>query len=547
MDDLLTLDDVGRELKLGGDLLMAMVEMGQLPGFWIHGSWRTRRDDFREWQLQMARGPSAISVAHAIAAVCRAQADRMPASASTGLSLLAAEDGPNPLAVLEAAARRSKTFCAAPWVHFLTIPDGSVLPCCMAKEAIRKECGDGVNVRKTDPAVIWNGPEFRKIRQALLDGETIPHCVTCYHNEEIGRPSYREKFNLDYFGENGTSRRTSFLERLPDPNDPLLASRPVFIDIRLGNICNLKCRMCGPALSSQIEKDEVASAWVGGRAETPIGANVSDWPEAVGLLAQLKDFVVDALHIELVGGEPTLNQAHITMLQHLVDEGLAGNVQVLLITNMTSSNDHIYELLSHFKNATVHFSVEAIGAVNDYIRFPARWASTSGKLMHLKAKYSGLTFGISPTFQAYNILDVTDLFDWCLEQGLGFGTGNILLYPGWLSVLVLPRDVRLLAASRVEAWLEARAPEDSVRAELTTLINYLRDDARSASDEEVQDFIRYTNDLDRTRRQDVRESLPELYALFTRHHAWDHEAYSHRILPIGHAALDPDCAVEGSA
>ena len=401
----------------------------------------------------------------------------------------------------------------------------------MAKDAVRAPDGNGVNVRTTDPAEIWNGPEFKLIRQALLDGERIPHCATCYHNEAIGRSSYREKFNLDYFGDPGPSRRSSFEDRIPDLSDPLTASKPLFLDIRLGNICNLKCRMCGPGLSSQIEKDDVATAWVPRTADGVIGANVEDWPEARNLLAQIKDFVVDSANLELVGGEPTLNQAHLTILQHLVDEGLSHKVDVLMISNMTNANDHVYDLLSRFRTPTVHFSVEAIGPVNDYIRSPAKWAFTSEKLLSTKAKHPNLNFGVSPTFQAYNILDITDLFDWCVANAIGFTTGNILLYPEWLSVLVLPMPVRILAAERVETWIDRNRPVATVVSELTALINYLRDETRQASSAQIRDFIRFTNDLDRSRNQDIRQSLPELYALFTQHCPWDHSLFRHQPLP----------------
>ncbi len=247
----------------------------------------------------------------------------------------------------------------------------------------------------------------------------------------------------------------------------------------------------------------------------------------------MRNFVVDALQLELVGGEPTLNQTHLTLLQHLVDENLAANIDVLMISNMTNVNDRIYDLLSHFKSAVVHFSCEAIGQVNDYIRFPSKWNATSKRLVDDQEQYPHIWFGISPTWQAYNVLNITELLDWCVANDLKFGTGNILLYPDWLSVLVLPQHIRDLAADRVQTWIDLNAPEPGVLGGLDDLVRYLRDATKTATEQHISDFVRFTNDLDRSRQQDIRKSLPELYELLNQHRPWNHELFRHRKLVIG--------------
>lgn len=422
--------------------------------------------------------------------------------------------------------KNSKTFCAAPWVHFLTVPDGSILPCCMAKEAVRKETGDGFNIRVDKPADIWNGTAYKRIRQALLDGEHLPHCSLCYDKEKIGLSSYRHLFNSKYVGMTDPTGEDLLSSRLVDPSDPLTVKRPIFFDIRLGNICNLKCRMCGPNLSSQIEKDGVATTWLGYEPGQRIG-DLGDWPEAADLLADLKEFCVEAVRLELVGGEPTLSKGQMEILQYLAENDLAGSIDLLLITNMTNTNDAVYRTISKFGNVTAHFSVEAVGPVNDYIRFPAKWSQISKNVLDIKARYKNIYFGASPTFQAYNILDVCDLFDWCIQNGVEFGTGNILTYPSWLSVLVLPYSVRRVAAERLERWVINKPVTDIVKNDILRVATYLRDESLVAPQEDIEKFVLYTNDLDRTRKQDIRKSLPELYALWTEERDWDHQIFRH--------------------
>lgn len=144
--------------------------------------------------------------------------------------------------------------------------------------------------------------------------------------------------------------------------------------------------MCGPNLSSQIEKDGVATTWLGYEPGQRIG-DLGDWPEAADLLADLKEFCVEAVRLELVGGEPTLSKGQMEILQYLADNDLAGNIDLLLITNMTNTNDAVYQTISKFGNVTAHFSVEAVGSVNDYIRFPAKWSQISKNVIDIKARY----------------------------------------------------------------------------------------------------------------------------------------------------------------
>jgi MoaA/NifB/PqqE/SkfB family radical SAM enzyme len=421
----------------------------------------------------------------------------------------------------------SKTFCAAPWVHFLTLPDGSVLPCCRAKEALRRPDGSGFNIRQEGPEEIWNSPAYKQIRQSLLNGEKISHCTSCYEIEADNFTSYRQVFNRNYIESHGAQRRQAFLDRLVDPSDPLTVRKPLFFDIRMGNICNLKCRMCGPGLSSQIEKDDIASAWVGKSSEIRIGESVDDWPEAADLLTQLKDFSIDAVRLELVGGEPTLNRGQMEILKHFVDRDLAGRVELLMITNMTNAQERVYNLVNQFRHPNVHISVEAVGPVNDYIRFPGKWDAIAAQFAKIRRKFKNISFGVSPTFQAYNVLNVCDLFDWCQDNDVPFTSGNILMYPDWLSVRVLPYPVRIVAAEKLEAWAGTRADALANKKDVLELAGYLRDPNQTATEDQIDAFVRYTNDLDRSRKQDIRTSLPELYELWTSHRPWDHQAFRH--------------------
>lgn len=436
----------------------------------------------------------------------------------------------------------SKTFCVAPWVHFLTYVDGYVFPCCKAYDAVRNEDGIGYNIRHNSPLEIWNSEGYKKLRQSLLNGEEIPHCAGCYESERYGRLSCRQVFNRDY-GER-------YLDQLIDQSDPLEVMKPIFVDIRLGNICNLRCRTCSPRFSSQIERDEIASSWVK-ITEQNIGKNLSDWFESADLMAELEDFCSDATRLVWSGGETTVNIDQIKLLIHLADKDISNKIDFLLVSNMTIVQDSFYDQVNKFKNPTVHISIEGIGRVNDYIRFPSKFQMISENIKKIQHKYKNITLTITPTYQAYNILYVCDMFDWCLENEIEFKVVNMLAQPSWLSFFVLPYAVRIIAAEKIEKWVESRSILRNVNNRKADIYNktnesifnmaiYLRDPNRQAAKIDIENFVCYTNDLDRSRGQDIRESLPELYKLWTTHYPWDHQAIRHFKSPNTVAAAPTD-------
>jgi pyrroloquinoline quinone biosynthesis protein E len=63
--------------------------------------------------------------------------------------------------------------CYAPWTHALIAADGRVAPCCSAP---RVTLG---NVLQQSCADIWRGDGYRRLREAMRDGTSLPHCAGC--------------------------------------------------------------------------------------------------------------------------------------------------------------------------------------------------------------------------------------------------------------------------------------------------------------------------------------------------------------------------------
>ena len=87
------------------------------------------------------------------------------------------------------------------------------------------------------------------------------------------------------------------------------------LTLQLGNLCNLKCRICGPHASFGIAADPVHNAWA--KTEGSRATNSLDLDSVYTLISMQPDKL---RHIQLSGGEPLTMPATLDFLQRLITE-----------------------------------------------------------------------------------------------------------------------------------------------------------------------------------------------------------------------------------
>ena len=137
-------------------------------------------------------------------------------------------------------------FCVLPWISLEASPIGTVRPCCLADDEILDDNGNKFELATADFADIQNSNHMRQLREGFLAGQKPQTCRKCWNEERSGR----------------TSKRMHTLDRLKhtlkDDQWSTDAKPLMFLDLKLGNICNLKCRICGSWSSSQFASEEIA-------------------------------------------------------------------------------------------------------------------------------------------------------------------------------------------------------------------------------------------------------------------------------------------------
>ena len=130
--------------------------------------------------------------------------------------------------------------CVLPWTHLEVDVNGSASPCCLYKG----EIGDYKVYQDTLDA-IQNSKYMNDLRDQFRRGERPAGCSNCWQEEDAGKTSKR--MNSIY------KMKNSLRDWTPETTPSLK-----FIDFKLGNVCNLKCRICGSWSSSKWAQEEIA-------------------------------------------------------------------------------------------------------------------------------------------------------------------------------------------------------------------------------------------------------------------------------------------------
>ena len=123
--------------------------------------------------------------------------------------------------------------------------------------------------------------------------------------------------------------------------------------------------------------------------------------------------------------------------------------------------------------------------------------------------------------QIYNVLTIGKLLDFCEELEAEYGrqvfvTFLICDYPTSLDFRNCPDQVREVAAGRLEEWLKkskilVNRPENKQSIEAT--IRALKENRKDNWEQELVTFKKYTEMLDKQRKESMQEALPELWNL----------------------------------
>ena len=391
-------------------------------------------------------------------------------------------------------------FCVLPWISLETSPIGTVRPCCLAEDELRDNAGDKFNLNTAKFSTIQNSHDMRKLRKQFIDKQKPETCRKCWREERAGR----------------TSKRMHTLDRLkhmiPDQEWTIDANPLMFLDLKLGNICNLKCRICGSWSSSQFATEELQ--WLGADEDKKASFHYTmlkqgAWPRENPVFWSEIEGVVDQLtYIEFTGGEPFMIQEHFDLLQRLVDRGIAGNIEIHYNTNGTHYPEQGENIWRHFKTVEIAFSIDDVGTRFEYQRTNAVWLEVESNLAQfreLRRHHDNIQLQVCSTVNVFNVCYLEELSHWIDQQMFDFVYWNMLHEAYYFSIGTLSELAKRVITQR----LQLAQVSSQHRKEFDRIIDFMN---RGASLDGVN-MRREIANLDRRRNQNLVITEPEFATL----------------------------------
>jgi radical SAM protein with 4Fe4S-binding SPASM domain len=380
------------------------------------------------------------------------------------------------------------------------MPDSSVLPCCVSPYDATYGNGKTESLKE-----IWNSEKFKTLRNNMLNEKASAGCARCYHLENSGFKSMRQEMN-NFFKDS-----IPLAEKTKDDGS-VSEMQLKYIDIRFSNLCNFKCRGCGPALSSSWQKDhdELFQSKPGEVKVKSIAVNSPYfWKELFSLIP----------HAEVIyfgGGEPLITKEHYEVLSTLNALG-KHDIELRYTTNLSQLNYGDYnlsEIWKNFKKVTLGISIDDIGNRAEYFRHGTKWPVIEKNLQTLMTKYPQIIRSVNCTVNLMNVFHFSEIYEYTVLNGIvephEFNV-NLLLDPDEMRIDVLPQHLKQKITVRLTKFRFKLQCMDSkfhyALRDIDSILNFM-----NASDKShlIPEFIEKTAKLDKIRGEDFSSTYPEL-------------------------------------
>jgi MoaA/NifB/PqqE/SkfB family radical SAM enzyme len=382
--------------------------------------------------------------------------------------------------------------------------------------------GSGVDLNEQSLADYWNSEYVKDARRRMLAGEQVPACRHCYREESVGGRSHRLVENAGWRERSGDEAIAELVNRTAP--DGTLDAAPQYVDLRLGNTCNMQCVMCQPRESSRwlptarrltelCEDPELKRAW---RWRSSIDTERFGWYRNPEFWSELKSFLPHVQEVILAGGEPFLIREQFEFVKACCETGDAEHIRLRYHTNGTVFPPAMTPYWEQFEEVQFFVSIDGVGEVADYVRHPSDWEAIESNVRRFDALGPNTVTRFNFTTHALNVYRLPELLDWADASGLrnrqsfasaqDFVITSLVHHPAYQTVRVLPRDYKRIVTERITDHMQARLAGQAVD-NLAAIIEFMNSEDHS---EKMPALVEYTAQLDALRGSDVLKTFPEL-------------------------------------
>ena len=384
-----------------------------------------------------------------------------------------------------------------PWTHLHTWPDGRVLTCCMS------DMNDSMgNLKDMSLEQAWNSPQQKQLRKDLLAGKPNKICKRCYEQERHSINTTRTWANEKLAHHWDTVESTKEDGTVDKVNLP-------YIDFRFSNLCNFKCRTCGPDLSSSWYEDNVK---LYGPLKQP--KIIRPYKDEETFWQKVEPYMDGLEEIYFAGGEPLIMEEHYRILKKL-DERKMYHVRLKYNTNfsqMTFKKLDVMEIWNRFESVKIGASLDGMGKRGEYLRKGQSWQQVEDNRKRMFDVCPDVYIFLATCLNVYNCFHVPDFHHEWIQRGwvdaVGGSLINPLFVPEELSIQVLPLEIKKRLEERYrkeQEWFDNHTNNKEKRYEKLIHFMYEKDHSHL-----LPKFWERTDMVDKLRGEDFISLFPEL-------------------------------------
>ena len=388
------------------------------------------------------------------------------------------------------------SWCVNPYMNLSVHPKGTVKTCCMSGYELKTD-SKSKTINEASILEFWNSDSRRQLINDLNNGIKVPECTFCWQEEEAGKESKRIRDNKTY------------ADIITD--DTML---PIVVDLSMGNLCNLKCRICSPTHSSPWmieESSQMSPEDKKAYLKQPRWKIASDsfdyknkflWDDITALLPNVTKF-------DFAGGEPFYIEKHWSIVSKCVENGWSKKQHIHYNTNGTIYPEKYMPLLEEFKIVDIQISSDGVGKKFEYCRHPAVWEEVEENIdKFISARDSSNTswiLSVCISVSAFNVYDFFETYEHYASKGIGIYVNIVHDHHG---TKVLPSLLKQTIIDRLNKFESEYLPRQW-KSDRDMVVKHL---SNTASVE--QEWINFWSELemrDTIRKESFKEIFPEYY------------------------------------
>lgn len=361
--------------------------------------------------------------------------------------------------------------CVNPWINIEIANNGKLSVCCEYR-------GSSSYILSSSIEEFYNSDEVNTIRQQFINKQFPNGCTNCEQIEKVGGKSKRLRDMYVY-------REDKFKIDWQKPKIDDLVS----LDIKLGNLCNLACRICNVNNSSLWAKEENKTVKI----YTPNWFN-----NLTGLnISSLK-------YLQFTGGEPLLEKTHLSLLSYLINTNVAKNVSIHYNSNGTIFPEYLLDIWKQFKSIEISLSIDNLYEKFDYERYGLIKWKTVADVIEKFNKTDNIILNVYCTVTIFNIADLENIYQYFARKNMPV-VFNILENPRIYNIQHLPKSAKTFISNKL-----LNTTDITFKNLIEPIVNAMNSNSYNFL---YENFITVTNKLDKRRNQSFRLIYPELAKL----------------------------------